>query len=191
MPPFRQEALVAALPKDHTKARVGSITEGERNKTLHRQLLRAANHAATFDDLLATARRFNEDFAPPLPDAEVVETAASAWKCQIEGRNRVGSRGAVDWSVELVQMCAPHKHGGDALILTTILRAKHAYREEPFAVAARAMAGHQVIAGWTEHRIRTALDAAVSLGLVERVYKGGRGPGDPSLYRLGCWTPSH
>jgi hypothetical protein len=80
-------------------------------------------------------------------------------------------------------MCAPHKHGGDAVILMTVLRAKHAQRET-FPVAARAIAKHQVVAGWSEHRTRTALAAAVDLDLIERVHKGGRFPGDPSLYRL-------
>ena len=183
LPPFRHEALNARPRKNETKPRIGSITDGVRNKTLYRQLLRSAKQAAAFEDLLTAARRFNEGFAPPLRDAEVVKTAAGAWKCQIEGRNRVGTQGAVVWSVERVQTCAPHKHGGDAIILTTILRAKHAYRED-FAVVARAMAARHVIAGWTEHRIRTALEAAVSLGLLDRVYMGGRGPGDPSLYRL-------
>ena len=51
-------------------------------------------------------------------------------------------------------------------------------------MVARAMAEHKVIPGWREHRTRKALEAAVELRLIEPVYKGGRGPCDPSLYRL-------
>ena len=163
----------------------GLITEGKRDDTLHRHLLRAARRAHSFDEVLTEGRRFSEQhLSPPLPDEEVERTARSAWKCQIEGRNWVGSQGHVDWAVELVQMCAPHKHGGDAVILMTVLGAKHAKRKEAFAVVPRAMADHHVVAGWSEHRTRTALAAAVELDLIERVHEGGRFPGDPSLYRL-------
>ena len=124
----------------------------------------------------------------PLSPAEVEKTARSAWRCQTEGRNGVGSQGYAYWSVEKVLKCAPDRHGGDAIILTTVLQAKHAKRKEVFAVAPRAMAKHQVIPGWSEHRTRTALAAAVELELIVPVHKGGRFPGDPSLYRLASYV---
>ena len=88
------------------------------------------------------------------------------------------------WSVERVLLRAFHKHSGDAMILTTVLRAKHAKRKEAFAVAPRAMARDQVIPGWTEHRTRQALHAALQLGWLKPVYKGGHQLHDPSLYEL-------
>ena len=139
----------------------------------------------SFDGLLAEASRFNNEvLTPSLSPAEVEKTAHSAWRYQTESRNWVGSQGHVTWPVELVQMCAPHKHGGDAVILMTVLRAKHAKRKAAFAVAPRGMARHQVIPGWSEHRTRMALAAAVELELIAPVRKGGRYPGDRSLYRL-------
>lgn len=146
-----------------------------------------AHTADGYSAVLAAAHSFNQEtLSPPLPDAEVEKTARSAWRYQSEGRIWRGSRGHARWSVELVLRCAPHKHGGDAIILATVLLAKHAMRKETFAVAARAMAENQVIPGWSEHRTRNALQAAVELELVKRVHKGGRWPGDPSLYRLTC-----
>ena len=137
------------------------------------------------DQLLPEARSFNEHHcSPPLPDDEVEKTARSAWRYQTEGKNWVGSPGHVRWSVEQTLTCAPHKHSGDAFILMTVLRAKHAKRKEPFAVAPRTMAERQIIPGWSEHRYRMALSAALGLDLIEPVYKGGRFKGDPSLYRL-------
>ncbi len=175
LPPFRREALEAAPSNDSYQASAaGSITAGKRNEALHRHLLRAVRHVGSSNDLLAEARQFNEQrLSPPLPDAEVVKTAGSAWKCQSEGRNGVGSGGYVHWSVEQAQKCARHKRGGDAIILMTILRAKHVNREVPFAVAASAMAEHEVIRGRSEHRTRKALEAAIALHLIETVRKGG------------------
>ena len=100
-----------------------------------------AHTADGYSAVLAAAHSFNQEtLSPPLPDAEVEKTARSAWRYQSEGRIWRGSRGHARWSVELVLRCAPHKHGGDAIILATVLLAKHAMRKETFAVAARAMA---------------------------------------------------
>ena len=188
LPPFCRETYAAAPSNDNNKpSAVGLITEGHRNPSLHRHLLRAARHVERFDCLIFEARRFNEQhLSPPLPDAEVVKTANSAWKYQTVGRNWMGSRGYVHWSVEQAQKCGLHKRGGDAIILMTILQAKHVNREVPFAVAARAMAEQEVIRGWSEHRTRKALEAAVELRLIQIVRKGGRGQGDPALYLLSC-----
>jgi hypothetical protein len=70
------------------------------------------------------------------------------------------------------------------MILMTILRANHSKRDGPFAVAPRAMARDQVIPGWSEYRTRQALKAALQLGWLKLVYKGGHGLHDPSLYEL-------
>jgi Bifunctional DNA primase/polymerase, N-terminal/Primase C terminal 1 (PriCT-1) len=135
-PPFRQEALAAPPSNDNNESAAAPIAEGDRNNALHRRLLRIAPHLESFDAFLAEASRFNNEvLRPPLSAAEVEKTARGAWRYQTEGRNWVGSQGHVTWAVELVQMCAPHKHGGDAVILMTVLRAKHAQRET-FPVAA-------------------------------------------------------
>ena len=144
-----------------------------------------ARNADGYSVLLAAGRGFNADhLSPPLRDAEVEKTARKVWDYQVEGRNWVGSRGHVPWSVEQVLSCAFHKHSGDATILMTVLRANHSKRDGPFAVAPRAMARDQVIPGWTEHRTRQALKAALQLGWLNLVYKGGHRLHDPSLYEL-------
>jgi hypothetical protein len=182
LPPFRKEALTAAANASTTDS---AISEGHRNAAVFGHLMRMAPQVDDCEALLAEGHRYNrEALSPPLPDGEVEKTARSAWRYQSEGKNWLGTHGNVRWPVEVVNRCAAHKHGGDALILTTILRSNHAYRNGPFAIAARAMARDQVIVGWSEHRTRKALQAALKLGLIDLVYQGGHYPGDPSLYRL-------
>ncbi len=193
LPPFSEEALEAVLaeigsspsPPRAQPDLTGVVNEGARNDALFWYLMGMARYVDGWDALIAVARSFNGDHLfPSLLDAEVVKTARSVWRYQSEGRIWFGSRGHVSWSVERVQTCAPHKHGGDAVVLMTVLRVKHAKRKGPFAVVPRAMADHQVVAGWSEHRTRAALAAAVELELIVPVHKGRRYPGDPSLYRL-------
>jgi hypothetical protein len=189
LPAFRRDGLAftSGSSNESTSASRLSIREGERNKALFHHLLRAARDVVSFDGLIAEAQQYNEEtLRPSLSDMEVVKTASSVWKYRGDGKIWVGTPGRVQWSVEQAQTCATHKHGGDAIILMTVLRAKHAKREKPFAVALRAMADRQLLYSWSEHRYRMALAAALDLRLIERVYKGGRGPGDPSLYRLVC-----
>jgi hypothetical protein len=191
LPPFRWEAAAAPPSNDNRRSSAGGsiLGEGQRNNALYRHLLRVARQLQSEGALLAEARRFNDQrCSPPLPDNEVVATAASVWKYRVENRIWVGSRGYVRWSAERVLSCARHRRAGDAIIVTTMLRAMHAKREEPFAVAPRAMAAAQVIPGWSEHRTRMALAAAVELGFIERVHKGGRCKGDPSLYQLASYV---
>jgi hypothetical protein len=186
LPSFRSEALAAAPSKENDGVS-GSIREGLRNPVLHRHLLRVAPHVDGIEALLLEARDYNQrTCSSPLPDYEVMKTARSAWKCQVESRNWVGSQGQVRWPVDQMMSRTWHRNAGDAFILTMLLRAKHASRTEPFAVAARAIAAKNVIPGWTEHRIRQALRAALELKLIEQVHRGGRRQGDSSFYRLVC-----
>ena len=190
LPLFRQEALPPkarskSSPASAAEVKAGPIGKGARNRALFLYLIGLAPNVDSYDQLLAAACTFsNEALSLPLDAAEMEKTARSAWRYKSEGRIWRGSRGFVVWSVEQVQTCAPHKHGGDAIILTTLLRAKHARRDGPIVVAPRPMAKHQVIPGWSEHRTRQALRAALKLGLVKPVYKGGHGLRDPSLYEL-------
>jgi Primase C terminal 1 (PriCT-1) len=186
-PPPAIPARIAGAQKGTAPGRRRQGNDNRRGRA-QRRLVRplAADRAARGKPQRSSeARSFNEQsLSPPLPDAEVAKTARSAWRYQSEKRNWVGSEGHVTWPVAQVLRCAPHKQGGDALILTTVLRAKHATRKESFAAATRAMARDQVIPGWSEHRTRQGLQAALKLGLITRIYKGGQGPGDPSRYRL-------
>ncbi len=188
LPTYRREALAAEIdPRSSSVGEVesGAICKGGRNNALFCYLMRVAHTADEYSALLAAARSFNADhLSPPLLNSEVEKTTRSVWRYQSEGRNWVGSQGHVDWSVTRVLECAPHKHAGDAVILMTVLRAKHAKRKKRFAVGPRAMAKAQILPGWTEHRYRTALKAAIKLELIEPVYTGGRRKGDASLYRL-------
>lgn len=72
---------------------VGNVGEGKRNDSLFRHLMREAHHCDTFADLLDVAQGANDDFLPPLPDAEVVKAAKSAWGYTQRGENRFGQKG--------------------------------------------------------------------------------------------------
>jgi hypothetical protein len=50
------------------------------------------------------------------------------------------------------------------------------------AVSPKAMAEAEVIDGWGAAKLRTARDWLLDHGHIVRVYEGGSGPGDPSLY---------
>lgn len=71
---------------------------------------------------------------------------------------------------------------GNAALLLLHLRANHAVRKAPFAIAADAMAGGAV--GMSPKTIRAARNVLIERGFLECVYTGGRGPRDPSKYRL-------
>ncbi len=51
---------------------------------------RIARACDTLDDLLDVAWTFNNTFVPPLPDAQVVRTARSAWRYEAEDLNWLG-----------------------------------------------------------------------------------------------------
>ena len=54
--------------------------EGERGLGLNRLLCRQAAFCETFDELVDVARTINDDFLPPLRDAEVMKRAKNVWK---------------------------------------------------------------------------------------------------------------
>jgi len=74
---------------------VAEVKQGQRNNKLFHDCLEAARHCDDFDALCDVALTRNSEFLPPLEDDEVMRTAASAWKCETEGRNYIGGRRAV------------------------------------------------------------------------------------------------
>lgn len=195
LPEFRSDAL-RTKPRRDAKSRGAGIggngrpsndevSEGRRNTTLFLACLRAAHRSTSVEEVIDFARRFNrERNVPPLSDREVVDTAASAWRYQREGTNWIGTSGVVPVSKELAMKMAGEPGGGEALILHVCLQCDHAARNEPFAVSPRGMAAAGYLPRWTEYRYRKGLEPLVKQGLLERIKKGGRGPGDASLYQI-------
>jgi len=165
-----------------------SVSVGYRNDMLFRACLQQAPHCDTLDDLIDVARTIaadNFEIAPDqaFPDREIRKTAASAWKYEIEGRNWAARRTAV---VQLpVTVIAELATSGNALVLLGHLLHFHAGRTEPFALADKAMAAHEVIPGWRDpKRYARARSVLVEKGFLVCEHKGGAFPGDASLYRL-------
>ena len=97
--------------------------------------------------------------------------------------------GAAQVSLEarsVIRMAWEHPlHGPDALVLYFVLREAHGARSargEDFAVCADAITGK--ILPWSAYRIREATRTLLKVGLLRRVKRGGRGPGDTSKYLL-------
>ena len=68
------------LRPNQSPERDEQITEGRRNDSLFATCMKFASSCANLHQLLDHARMLNQKFLPPLPDAEVAATAASAWK---------------------------------------------------------------------------------------------------------------
>jgi hypothetical protein len=152
------------------------IHQGTRDNTLFRRLLREVRACDDFDTLLDLARTLNMDCVPPLTDAQVISQARQVWKYETEGRNLVGSSGAVIIPQDLTKRIAPD---ADAFALYAILMAHHGRGAE--FVLATTMAG---AIGWRLPRFRAARDRLANThGVLECIHAGGRGPHDPPIYR--------
>jgi hypothetical protein len=179
---------------------------GERNNSVFRQGQLLASSCDSLGDLVDELLSFNDDVCiPPLPEAEVIRAAESAWKQETEDRNWVGhprSCGQVVVSDNDVDRFANAsiKNGPDAVFLRVKLRAKHAARDsrgQPFAIATQAMADAGVIPGWKEKRYRNAKNVLLEMGEIVRLRKGrtlkdkngaivGR---EPDMFRFGGGKP--
>ena len=82
--------------------------------------MRQAHHVDTFDELLDVARTANDNFLPPMADAEVIKIAQSAWDHTERDDNRFGQFGAYV-PLELVNRLATTNP--DALALFNVLKA--------------------------------------------------------------------
>lgn len=73
----------------------------------------------------------------------------------------------------------------DAYVLWHALRWAHCADREPFAISCKAMAREQTIDGWADRkRYARARDWLLAHGGLVRLHAGGKGRGDPHLYRL-------
>ena len=162
---------------DHRSA----IHEGARDDAMFRFLLRQVPHCDTLDDLLDVARTFNDTCIPPLPDAQVIKTARSAWRYQEEGRNWLGAKARVTFTADDIACLMPNPF---AFALLAKLMEMHGGRREPFALDARAMHQDNVMPEWSRNRYMAATKWLVENDALDLVHQGGKRRGDPSLYAL-------
>ena len=159
------------------------ISEGTRNDALFRHLLENAASAKSCDGLSGIAHRFNTArLSPPLPTVEVEKTAASAWKYQQQGKNRLGAPPSAWLPFTEIDRLLSEPKGADALALLCLLKRNHGARSargEPFAIVCKAMARDRSIKGWRSPRkYNNALSVLQKLGFVVRLRpshrQGGR-----------------
>lgn len=160
---------------------------GQRNNWLFKASLKQAPACDDWDAFLDVVQTINRSLAIPLHESEVVRSAASAWQYQTTGRNWVGgeARGVLGRSE--LDLLMRERGGPDALAMICRIRMDHGWRsgeKAPFALSPRAMAEAGVFPSWSPARHRRARDLLITTGLLTRVHRGGRGPGDPSLYAL-------
>ena len=174
----------AAAPELCTASDTNSrmiVREGARNDFCFRQSLLFAPIAGSADRLLTTLIDVNRQIClPPLERTELRQIVASAWAYEQRGENWCRGQGVTQiTTTEAKRLRTP-----DAVALLVCLRQAHGSRNEAFALAPRAMAAGRVVWGLGERAIRAARDELLELQLLECVHRGGRGPGDPSLFRL-------
>jgi hypothetical protein len=186
----RVRALLAR--KQTASLRGERFTEGQRGLGLNRLLCKHAAFTETFDELLDVARTINEDFLPPLDDAEVVKRTRAVWNDVQSGKLErwVGCKAVARITKdEISQLCAADRNGADAIALLMTLRAEHGARcrrGETFCIVAEAMQRAQTIPGWHWKRIARARDLLLQVGLIELVSPHTLTPGGrlPAQYKL-------
>jgi hypothetical protein len=150
------------------------VLDGERNTRLFHHCVEQAQYCDTRDDLMDVARTFNDNCEPPLPDAEVVKTAESAWKHTLGGRVKHGMVRVPRPAIEALALKSP-----DALVLLTFLLGANG-RDSTFWIA-NGLAGVHV--GLTLPRLVRARDQLLGLGIIKRVRPARQR--SPALYRWG------
>jgi hypothetical protein len=169
---------MAGLPEPKSKSSDNiprrGVTIGERNVTLWRACMRRAPKCSSLNELLDFARSRNQEFVPPLDDAEVGKTAGSAWGYQERGENWYGREAQVRVEHDMVdKLMADPK----AFMLLCILKRHHEGSED--FILAKAMAAN---IGWHPTCWRAARDRLVAEGIIRCVHRGGRGKHDAPRY---------
>jgi Bifunctional DNA primase/polymerase, N-terminal len=187
LPKVYPGSLPTIQPKGATVRTLRAVRYGLRNTTLLKLLLREVRHCDTEADLLDVAttivqQHFELHDVPSFPDAEIAKTVRSAWEMEQEDRNWVG-KGAriVTTASEFVVL----QRNPDAYVFWHALRWAHCADPEPFALSCKAMAHEQSIDGWADwKRYARARDWLLAHGGLVQTHTGGKGRGDPHLYRL-------
>jgi hypothetical protein len=147
-----------------------TICRGQRNTELFRYCRSIVDHCDTYDQLLVTARTWaDRRLAEPMPDAEVVKTAASVWRYR-GGRRRVMNHIA-------------GRPVFSALSADPAVLGVYAYPSAENGPGAEFMIadGLGPARGWPRRLVPEARRALLVLGIVERIRPAGNGL--PALFR--------
>jgi hypothetical protein len=197
-PKVQGPAMVIGDRAEHPPESPNGVKKGRRNKELFSYGLRVAWYCYEADDphlhgdvpppaLLDELETANDNFDPPLPQAEVKHIARSVWNYERHNRNFVGSRGYGYYaSFEALDLLVARPHGADVYTLYHLLK-RHHWRDAQFPASPDAMAERNLIAGWGAHRYRKALTILVEVRLLAIVRPGGHGHHDPRLFTFTRW----
>lgn len=159
----------------------GMIREGGRNIACFTHALGLARKVSDYYDLQIVMARFNKArCSPPLAPVEIQNIVISAWGYEERGENWCNGSGVSQITTD--EMNAIPTAAAVALLVR--LRQAHGSRSTTFAIAPRSMAAAGAVWDLGERVIRQARDELLTLGFLERTHCGGKGPGDPSLFRL-------
>jgi len=161
------------------------VIKGMRNNALFYFTKDQARYCDNPDDLLDVARTHNMIFFPPLPDSEVKKVVRSVWGYYERGEiwtkggpPRVVLTGGPDGDLIIL------KQNPDAFLLYCVLKEAHGARKK-FAVSPKGMFEAKFIPSFrSKSRYRRARQWLIDQGLLIEEHKGGRGTGDPSLFRF-------
>jgi hypothetical protein len=173
---------LGSLPQKPAKA-VAAMREGDgRNNKLFSEALKLGRGVESEDALLGRVLRLNQEYAEPLPFAEVASVTRSVWKYREEGRLITSERPAiVIYHDEYDRLL----HDSDARMLLLDLRRNHGARRGEFALsdATRDRFGKGG-RSWTISRLKDAVQTLEAAGLLQITHKGGRKKGDVRRARL-------
>jgi hypothetical protein len=150
--------------------------DGPRNDRLWRECMKMARGCRNIEELMVNAMDLNQQYYEPLPADEVLKIVASAWGYEVAGKNWFGHGQRVVVGHSIVDELAAADPRAYALF--SLLMRHHWGRDFHLTKA------YAATLGWAEKTMRAARDALVERGLIECIHRGGRGPGDPPLYRF-------
>lgn len=153
------------------------VPQGARNVALFRELRKIAPECETLDELLFRAEGFNEVlFDQPLTESEVRRCAEGVWKYLLQGRCFQPGQQYAGLSGEEIDTLIDKSA---ALALWVNLKRHHKGLREEFVICPAAMAPRL---NWSEGKISRAINVLIERNFIIRIYKGGRGRGDPHKY---------
>lgn len=181
LPTIRKQAL-AEIEEATQPVRADS---DHRNADLFRGLLHYGRSCGDLDRFTSTAQSLNAQFANPLEQDELRSLIDHVWNDYIlADKNWVGKESRVINTRSLIDRYAAVRDGEQAFLLLNHLRTCHPTPGAEFALAVRAMEAKRVMPLWYRRQYIRAINIMLDLGDLQLVRKGGRGPNDPSLYRL-------
>lgn len=186
LPQLKRENLLPGTYSATSAKQKLSPIRGSRKNWLIRELLSAAHHCDSLNDLLDVAHTLNDECRDelgqpdPLSEFEVVKVAQWVQEKHLAGNNWVGSEArAVNTVTETLALS-----GNTRLYwFRDLIRQNHAARKAPFALDQRKLSEK---ISWDRGTVKRVIEDYLATGELVRIHEG-RGPKDPHQYVLRHW----